>query len=82
MKKLLSIQEASEIIGLKVSTIYKYICCRRIPYIKIGQRVFFSVEKLESWINDKSVDPIESVVPNKKGKIIKDFSRADAMHYK
>lgn len=58
MEKLLSINEASHQIGLKVPTIYKYICCRKIPYIKIGSRVFFSHEQLSKWIDDHRVEPI------------------------
>ena len=59
MEKLLSIKETSEIIGLKISTIYKYVCCRKIPFIKIGGRVLFDAEKLKAWIQQKSIEPIE-----------------------
>ena len=59
MEKLLTIKETSEIIGLKISTIYKYICCRKIPYVKLGGRVLFDVEKLKSWIHERSIDPID-----------------------
>lgn len=66
MQKLLNVQEASNLLGLAVPTIYKYVCCRKIPYIKVGGRVFFNIERLESWINDLSVDPIASVVLKKR----------------
>ncbi len=60
MDKLLSIKETSEIIGLKIPTIYKYVCCRKIPFIKIGGRVLFDAEKLKAWIQQKSIDPIDA----------------------
>lgn len=59
MVKLLNIQEASEFIGLSVSTIYEYIRKRRIPFLKIGKRVFFHPDLLEDWLRKKIVKPTE-----------------------
>ena len=58
MQKLLSINEASEFLGLRVPTIYKYICSRKIPYVKLGSRVLFDSNKLEEWIERNSVQPV------------------------
>lgn len=77
MEKLLTIHETSKLIGLSVPTLYKYVCCRKIPFVKLGRRVFFNIEKLESWINDNSVDPVGSVVLKKAGKINKNLGEDD-----
>ena len=58
MDKLLSIKDASDLLGLKCSTLYKYICAKKIPYVKLGMRVLFDPEKLRSWISDHSVEPL------------------------
>jgi excisionase family DNA binding protein len=55
MQKLLSIREASEFLGLKVPTLYKYICSKKIPYVKLGSRVLFDPEKLMMWVEKNSV---------------------------
>lgn len=50
MNKLLSVKEAAELLGLRVPTIYKYVCQRAIPYVKIGTRVLFDPARLEAWV--------------------------------
>ncbi len=57
--KLMKINELSEVIGLSESTIYKYTCEKRIPYIKINNSVRFSVDDIEEWIKEKRVAVIK-----------------------
>jgi len=45
----LTIQEASQFLGLKVSYIYRLICLKQIPYLKYRRRVLFSMEDLRLW---------------------------------
>jgi len=61
MEKLLSIQEASDFIGLKTPTVYKYVCMKKIPYVKLGTRVLFSKDRLEKWVKENSVEPITHI---------------------
>ena len=58
MTNLLSVREAADFLGLKPVTIYKYINSRSIPFIKIGRRVLFEPEDLESWLKDKKIPVI------------------------
>jgi excisionase family DNA binding protein len=46
MNKLLSIEEAATLLGLKSVTIYKYRLQGTIPYIKLGSRVIFDPDEL------------------------------------
>ncbi len=55
MEKLLSIREAADLLGLKVPTLYKKICSKTIPYIKLGGRVLFKESTLEEWVNSHIV---------------------------
>jgi len=59
---LINIQQASRLTGLSIPTLYKYICMRRVPYIKLGGRVLFDRKRLEGWIHEHSVEPIGSMV--------------------
>jgi len=60
MSPLMSIDEAAEFLGLKKSTLYKYISARKMPFLKVGSRVLFSREKLEEWISSHIIEPIQS----------------------
>jgi excisionase family DNA binding protein len=47
---LLTLAEASSLLRLKVSTLRSWVLKRRIPYCKIGGRVFFRRSDLDSLI--------------------------------
>jgi excisionase family DNA binding protein len=47
---LLTLVEASGLLRLKVSTLRSWVLKRRIPYCKIGGRVFFRRPDLEALI--------------------------------
>lgn len=49
-KDVLTVEEASLIIGLSPSTIYKMTATRQIPFYKPnGKLVFFNKHELEEW---------------------------------
>ena len=60
MEALLTVKEAAEITRLKTKTLYAYAERRIIPHIKLGSRLFFTREKLEEWIESKSVPSIDT----------------------
>jgi excisionase family DNA binding protein len=53
-KILVNKQEASALISLAESTIERLMKKKAIPYIKIGGRVLFSLEKLIEWAAAKA----------------------------
>lgn len=59
---LCDIQEASEITGWAVETLYKKTSGRQIGFYKIGNRVFFSRRKLRAAMNAqlREVTPVAS----------------------
>lgn len=50
MLEILTISEASAFTRLKPATLYAYVAARRVPFLKIGSRVLFSRNELESWV--------------------------------
>ncbi len=56
VKKYLSIDEASKTYSLTKSTLYKLSALRRIPLIKLGERVLIPVEEFEAWLRSHRVD--------------------------
>lgn len=47
----LTIQQASQIINLSVSTIYSLVQKSKIPYAKKGKKLYFSKAELTEWIH-------------------------------
>jgi excisionase family DNA binding protein len=63
-KNLLSAEETAEVLGVKPSTIKKWVHERRIPFIKFtsdgsGQKsiVKFNPKRLNQWLDGLSHDP-------------------------
>ena len=50
--KLLTIQEAGELIKLSVPTLYGYVSRKEIPFSKKGKRLYFSKQQLFDWIQE------------------------------
>lgn len=51
-EKLLTIEEAAELLSLKVSRLRTAVFRREIPFIKIGRLVRFKEDTLQKWLDD------------------------------
>lgn len=51
--ELVDIKKVSEILGVKVATVYSWVSQRRIPYIKMGRLLKFDVGQIERWITEQ-----------------------------
>jgi excisionase family DNA binding protein len=54
---LLSIEEGAGFLNIKASTVRAWILSRRIPFVKLGRRVFLRKTDLEKLIADSVVLP-------------------------
>ena len=65
MEKLLTIEELSEILGVKKATLYSWTSKKRIPYIKLSEGILrFRESEIQEWILKKSVLPdVQSRTP-------------------
>jgi len=64
MKKLLNVAEASKFLQIKPGTLYKYVCARRIPYIKLVGHLRFDEEALELWIRSNTTAALATGTKN------------------
>jgi excisionase family DNA binding protein len=55
---LIPIHDLSVWLNLSTSYLYKLVCSRQIPFVKVGARVLFDTERIKLWLNDKAVEPI------------------------
>ena len=58
--QLMTIEEASTFLNLKVSKLRRYVFMRTIPYYKIGSLIRFKKDDLLQWVGDKIVNPVTS----------------------
>lgn len=56
MSKLLTIQEVSELLKVKVSTLYDWIYRKKIRYVKIGRLVRFYEDDIANLLKANTVD--------------------------
>ncbi|NIO81058.1 MAG: helix-turn-helix domain-containing protein [Candidatus Aminicenantes bacterium] len=78
-KALLTAEKVAEVLGLKPSTIMKWVYERKIPFVKFGPGkkaiVKFNPKRLNQWLDEQSHEP-ESEDENKSSaKKIKKASR-------
>lgn len=55
-KKLITVNELSEMIGIKVNTLYIWVSQKRIPYVKVGRLTKFDLQAIDGWIKENTVD--------------------------
>lgn len=62
--ELLTVPEASEVLRLKPSTVRAWLLKRRLPFIKLGSRVFLRMEDCLALIEAglKPANPLGGVV--------------------
>lgn len=52
-KEFLDVQGLAAKLKLSPKTIYKFICKRQIPSIKVGKKVLFDPDKIADWLKSK-----------------------------
>ncbi len=55
LRRLITAKEASQYMSLSTDTIYRMASLKRLPYLKIGDRVLFDVKALDHWIEKHMV---------------------------
>lgn len=55
MSKLLTMDEASEYLGISKLTLYGWVSARRLGFVKVGRLVKFKQEHLDKWIEQHTV---------------------------
>lgn len=60
-EEVFDMKEAMEYLKLKKGTMYRMTMDREIPHCKVGRRLFFRKEELDSWINKGKVRTKEDI---------------------
>ena len=54
-RRYLNINELSDYVGIPKSTLYVWVCQKRLPYAKIGGHLRFDLQAIDGWIKTRSV---------------------------
>lgn len=57
MKKLITIDEAVNLLRISKPTLYRFTSGKKIPFYKIGNHVVFDEDTLNNWLKGKAVIP-------------------------
>ena len=57
MNKLYTLFEASLLLHVSESTLYRWIHHKKIEYVKLGSRVMFSEKSLQEFIKNNTIVP-------------------------
>ncbi len=53
-------EQAAQVLGLKVNTLYSMVATKRVPHVRLGPRlVRFSRKALAEWLATHAVQPAE-----------------------
>lgn len=55
MRTLMTVDELTEQLGVKKSTIYQWIHLKFVPHVKLGSCVRFREEEILDWLTEKSI---------------------------
>ena len=53
MEKLLNCDQAAEILGESVTSLYRYCRQGTIPHFRLNRKIKFSPSKLQEWIDNE-----------------------------
>jgi len=52
-KNYMNVEDAKKFLKLSKSTLYEYVHEKKIPYVKVGDRVLFDEADLVTWMESK-----------------------------
>lgn len=57
MEKLLTARQVSELLEVKISTVYDWVHDGAIPHVKLGRLVRFNKAELFRWVESRTIRP-------------------------
>ncbi len=55
LRRLITAKEAAQYLSLSTETVYRMASQKKLPYLKIGDRVLFDLKALDRWIEKRMV---------------------------
>jgi excisionase family DNA binding protein len=58
-KRLLTVTETAQLLGMSESFVYKLAESKEIPYLRLGRAVRFDLLQIDAWLRRHAVDEVE-----------------------
>ena len=55
LRRLITAKEASQFLSLSTETVYRMAATKKLPYLKVGDRVLFDLKALDHWVDKHMV---------------------------
>jgi excisionase family DNA binding protein len=55
LRRLITAKEAGQYLSLSTETIYRMASLKKLPYLKVGDRVLFDIKALDQWIERRLI---------------------------
>mgnify|MGYP001615317030 CR=1 FL=1 len=60
---LLSYQQAAQMIGVPIGTVYAWVSQKQIPHVRLGGRlVRFYPDEIRKWLSERRIEPAKAGV--------------------
>jgi excisionase family DNA binding protein len=64
-RRFLNVREAAIYLGVKPSTIYHWVCGRKIPFVKLNSKIVrFDIRALDQWAVGRVTSTVKEVQKN------------------
>lgn len=61
MTPLLTYEQAAELLGLKLGTLYALVSRRAVPHVRVSRRIVrFDANELRSWLSARAVSDTQA----------------------
>ncbi len=74
LRRLITAKETGQYLSLSTETIYRMASLKKLPYLKIGDRVLFDIKTLDHWIEKHLIKEKECKREELKAEIERDKS--------
>ncbi len=79
LRRLITAKEASQYLSLSTDTVYRMATLKKLPYLKVGDRVLFDVKALDHWVERHTIREKEWKKEELKPEIEKEKSNTKSL---
>lgn len=58
-RQTLTAKEVADYLGVHTDTIYVMVKCKKLPHVKVQNRILFTKESIDLWIQDQEYTSLQ-----------------------
>lgn len=60
-KRLLSVAEAAQLLGMSQSFLYKLAEAKAVPHVRLGRALRFDLNQIEPWLRRQAAEEVDYI---------------------